>query len=65
MKSVLNAKGILIVLQDNFAKPDHVHLETRFDQSLTYKFMHAIYNNDVEIVVKFEDQKKYKHNIIY
>ena len=57
MKSVLNAKGILIVLQDNFAKPDLVHLETRFDQSLTFTFMHAIYDNVVEIVVKFEDQK--------
>ena len=57
MKNVLNAKGILIVPQDNFAKPDLVHLETRFNQSLTNKFMHAINHIIVEIVVKFEDQK--------
>ena len=57
MKSVLNAKGILIVLQDNFAKPDLVHLETRFDQSSTNKFMHAIDYIIVEILVKFKNQK--------
>lgn len=61
MKSVLNAKGILIVQQDSFAKPDLAHLETRFDPSLTIKFMHAIDYIIVEIVVKFEDQKKYKY----
>ena len=65
MKSVLNARGILIVLQDNFAKPDLVHLETRFDQSLTNKFMHAIDHIIVEIVVKFKDNKNYECNIFF
>ena len=63
MKNVLNAKGILIVPQDNFAKPDLVHLETRFDRSSINKFMHAIAHIIVEKIVNFEDQKKYKYNI--